>query len=51
MWPESIVLEEPTPEQLAAVEEFCRTMRDEVIPEIIKAVESHSPCHSVERLT
>lgn len=44
-------LEKPTLEQLAAVEEFCRTMRDEIVPEIIKAVESHSPCHSVERHT
>lgn len=46
---EAIALEKLTPEQLAAIEEFRRTMRDEVIPEIIKAVESHSPCHSVER--
>ena len=42
-------LEPLTLKQLAAVEEFRRTMRDETIPEIIKAIESHSPCHLVER--
>ena len=41
-------LEQLTPEQLAAVEEFRRTMREEVIPEIVKAIESHSPCHALE---
>lgn len=47
---EAMGFEKPTPEQLVAVEEFCRTMSDKIIPEIIKAVESHSPCHSVERI-